>query len=93
MKEKSIMPPSHLYETERREGLERHEPWGASNRQKSIEMGLYVFLTPQMHRGKNGAHGNAKFNNELKRIAQQTAMEHYGLTKKQWIAMFGRNLL
>ena len=92
--EKSIMPPSHLYATERFEGSHRHEVFFGSNRQKSIKLGLYVFLTPEMHNMSNkGVHFNREFDLQLKRIAQQTAMEHYGWSVERFIKEFGRNFL
>lgn len=94
MNEKSIMPPSHLYATERFEGSHRHEVFFGSNRRKSIKLGLYVFLTPEMHNMSNkGVHFNRDFDLRLKRIAQRTAMEYYGWSVEQFIKEFGRNFL
>ena len=47
--------PGHCYCCGRREGrgflerLERHEPWGAANRQKSKALGLWVTLCRECH--------------------------------------------
>lgn len=93
-KEKCIMPPSLLWETERREGLHRHEIFYGKNRQKSIEDGLVVFLTPARHNGSsNGVHYNHDFDMELKCEGQRAAMKHYGWTTEEFIARYGRNYL
>lgn len=93
--EHSIMPLSNLYEIERFNGSERHEPFGARNRKKSIEYGMIVFLTYEQHRGTNGVHGKngIEYNLELKRIAQKAFMEHYGKTIDDFIKEFGKNYL
>lgn len=88
------MPPSHLYETERFEGSHKHHVFGASNRKKSEELGLYVFLTPQMHNMSNeGVHFNKAFDNELKQIGQKAAMETYDWTIEDFRKKFGKNYL
>lgn len=94
-KEFCIMPDSHLYETERRPGLHRHEVFfGTSNRQKSIKLGLVVFLTPEMHNmSDSGVHFNKDFDIALKQIAQKTAMETYEWSIDDFIREFGRNYI
>ena len=89
------MPESPLYETERREGLHRHEVFfGSANRQKSIKLGLYVFLTPEMHNMSDyGVHFNKAFDLELKQIGQKAAMQTYGWSIDEFIQQFGRNYL
>ena len=89
------MPVSHLYETERRPGLHRHEVFfGTDNRQKSIKLGLVVFLTPEMHNaGPDGVHYNRVLNFELKQIGQRAAMKYYNWTVEDFIREFGRNYL
>ena len=90
-----IMPPSPLYETERKQGLVRHEVFfGSARRQKSIRLGLVVFLTPEMHNMSNfGVHFNREFDLQLKRIGQQAAMDYYDWSKEKFIKEFGRNYL
>lgn len=89
-----IMPESELYSTERYPGLHRHEVFFASNRQKSIELGLVVFLTPEMHNMSNqGVHFNREFDLELKKIGQQAAMDYYGWDIDEFREQFGRNYL
>lgn len=94
-KEFCIMPKSNLYETERREGLHRHEVFfGTGNRKKSIEYGLVVFLTPEMHNMSNfGVHFNRDFDLQLKEIGQRAAMEYYDWTVQDFIREFGANYI
>ena len=68
------MPPSNLYRTKRFPGSERHEVFEGrtGNRNKSIEDGLVIFLTPERHRtGKNAIHKDYKFWNKVKIIAEK----------------------
>lgn len=93
-KEFCIMPPSDLYSNERYGDLHRHEIFFGGNRQKSIDYGLVVFLTPKMHNMSNaGVHFNREFDLELKRLGQQAAMDYYGWDIAQFRAIFGRNYL
>lgn len=97
-KEFSIMPPSEYYEIERRYGLERNEVFhGVRNRQKSIDDGLVIFLTPEMHRtGKYSFHKNPKFwkdTIEIQKIAQRAWMDYYGKNEDDFRERYGRNYL
>ena len=94
-KEFCIMPKSSLYETERKEGLHRHEVFfGSANRKKSIKYGLVVFLKPEMHNMSNsGVHFNRQFDLQLKQIGQTAAMEYYNWTIADFIREFGRNYI
>lgn len=88
------MPESELYSTERFYGSHKHHVFGASNRKKSEELGLYVFLTPEMHNMSNeGVHFNKAFDNELKQIGQKAAMEKYNMTIEDFRRKFGKNYL
>lgn len=94
MKEFSIMPPSPLYATERFSSAHRHEVFFGANRQKSIEYGLVVFLTPAMHNMSNkGVHFNREFDLQLKRIGQAAAMKKYGWTVDEFRKIFGKSFL
>ena len=55
-----IMPLDDRYSTTRFYGSECHEIFNAVNRDKSIEDGLVVFMTPEQHRGSKGIHGSPK---------------------------------
>jgi hypothetical protein len=88
------MPKSPLYATERFEGSHKHHVFGASNRKKAEELGLYVFLTPAMHNMSDyGVHFNKAFDLELKQIGQKAAMQTYGWSIDEFIQQFGRNYL
>lgn len=93
-----IMPDDELsYRTKRTiHYSERHEVFfGQAYRQKSINDGLVVFLTPESHRGTYGVHGKEgkEFNFNLKQIAQKAWQEYYNKTKEEFIQRYGKNYL
>lgn len=94
-KEFCIMPNSYLYEIERTEYNVRHEVfYGTSNRQKSIEDGLIIFLPPHLHNMSNkGIHFDNEFNKSVKRLGQKAYMHHYNKTIEEFIERYGRNYL
>lgn len=95
-KEICIMNNNPPYWNNKREiGLHRHEVfYGTRNRQKSIEDGLVVYLTPENHNmSDKGVHFNKEFDLELKRTAQQIWMDHYNKTTEDFIKRYGRNYL
>ena len=99
-KEFSIMPDKPpLWRNERFYRSERHEIFEGrtGNRDKSIEDGLVIFLTPEMHRtGKISFHKNPKFWKEIveiQKIAQQAWMDHYDKSIVDFIERYGRNYL
>lgn len=90
------MPKKPNYSTKRTSVYcHRHEVFfGVRNRQKSIEDGLIVFLSPEMHNMSNkGVHFNRVFDLYLKEIAEKTWCEYYGKTKKDFRKRYGRNYL
>lgn len=96
MREFSIMPTNPLYSTERYVGLERHEVFEGrtSNREKSIEDGLVIFIPPSLHRTSNDSiHLNPKNWEWLKVEAQKAWQEHYNKTKEDFIKRYGKNYL
>lgn len=96
MKEYSIMPQNSFYSTERFAGSERHEVFEGrtGNRNKSIQDGLVIFITPYMHRTSNDSiHLNPKKWEWLKAEAQKAWQEHYNKTKDDFIRRYGRNYL
>ena len=62
---------------------------------KSIDDGLIVFLTQEMHKGTNGVHGKNgdKFNRHLKQIAERAYREYYKKTKEEFIERYGKSNL
>lgn len=74
------------------EKLDRHEIFGAANRKKSKELGLWVMLCHQScHLG--GVHTYPNKYIYLKQKAQRIAMKHYGWTKEEFIEKFGRSFI
>lgn len=66
--------------------VERHHIFGAANREKSDEDGLWVPLTPENHRGKNGVHKNKVFSALMHIIGQLAYEKHLvanGQTEKE----------
>lgn len=93
---KSIMPPNPMYSTVRTPTYcHQHEVmFGRGRRKKSINDGLFVFLTPEMHNMSNrGVHFNREFDLQLKQIGQQAWMDYYGKTVEDFIFEYGRNYL
>ena len=89
-----IMPCDLRWSTTRFTGSHRHEVFGASNRQKSIEDGLVIFLKPEDHNmSEKGIHANREFDLYAKRKAQLRWMEFYGKTVEQFIKRYGKNYL
>lgn len=73
-------------------GLDVHHVWGASFKKKSEKYGLLVRLCHDTcHLG--GVHKDADLNRKLRAYAQKKAMEHYELTKEEFIKLFGKNYL
>ena len=98
-KEYCIMPisdkPGMEWDNERFVGSHRHEVFGGvANRHKSIEDGLVIFLTPEMHNmSDKGIHFNKEFSDYAKKVAQKRWMEFYNKDKDDFIRRYGRNYL
>ena len=89
-----ILKPDVRWSTKRFEGSHRHEVFGGSNRHKSIEDGLVIFLKPEDHNmGNNGIHKNREFDLYAKRKAQARWMEFYGKTVEQFRKRYGKSWL
>ena len=75
--------------------LHRHECFfGVRNRQKSIDDGLVVFLTPELHNMSNkGVHFNKEFDLMIKKEAEKRWLEYYNKTIDDFIKIYGRNYL
>lgn len=74
-------------------GLDEHHVFsGKPNRTLSEKYGLKVYLChDKCH--LNGVHKNAKLNNQLKAKVQSIAMQHYGWTVEDFIAIFGKSYI
>lgn len=89
--EVSIMPKSPLYSTTKIKGLEKHHIFGGtSNRPKSEQYGLFVWLSEEQHKYLTD---HPLENLKLKKIAQATFMNHYNKTTNEFIEIFGKNWL
>ena len=74
--------------------MDRHEPLGAANRQKSKELGLWVYLHHWgCHEGPGSVHSDGEKARQLRADAQTAAMLRYGWSREQWIAEFGKSEL
>ena len=77
-------------------GSERHEIFEGrtGNRQKSIEDGLVIFTTPEIHRtNKNSIHLAPKEWEWLKELAEKRWCEFYNKSIDQFINRYGRNYI
>lgn len=95
-----IMPDNPpLWKNTRFYCSERHEIFGGrtGNREKSIEDGLVIFITPNVHRnGKYSIHKNPKFWKEeikIQEIAEQVWCDYYKKSKEDFRKRYGRNYL
>ena len=76
------------------DGCHRHEVMFGANRQKSIEDGLVIFLTPKKHNMSNeGIHFNKEFDLYTKKIAQIRWQEYYNKTEEEFIERYRRSYL
>ena len=99
-KEFCIMPSNMPYwDNKRFNGSERHEIYEGrtGNRKKSIEDGLVIFTTPELHRtGKLSIHLSPKEWEEkthMKEIAEKRWLEYYHKDIEDFIKKYGRNYL
>ena len=77
-----------------REKMDRHEPWGAANRARSKELGLWVELHHfGCHEGPGSVHADGEKARELRKDAQRAAMLRYGWSREEWISRFGKSEL
>lgn len=73
---------------------EHHIFEGTGTRQLSEKYGLKVWLRADWHNMADyGVHFNKELDLELKRMAQQKAMEYYGWDTETFIKKFGRNYI
>ena len=72
--------------------LDRHEPWGGANRQKSKALGLWVPLCHLgCHEGPGSVHADATLARMFRERAQRAAMDAYGWSVGEFIAVFGKS--
>lgn len=97
MEEYSIMPSNEpKWSNKRFSGSERHEIFEGrtGNRNKSIEDGLVIFTTPELHRtSKNSIHMAPREWLYLKELGEKTWCEFYNKTPRDFLERYGRNYL
>ena len=73
----------------------RHECfYGLRNRQKSIDDGLVVFLTPELHNmSDKGVHFNKQFRSYMQKEAQKIWMQYYNKTEDDFRKRYGKSYL
>lgn len=95
-KEFCIMPDNPpLWRNFRFPGSHRHEVFfGTANRKESIEDGLVIFLSPELHNmSDKGIHFNRNFDIWAKRAAERAWIDYYGKTVSEFINRYGKNFL
>ena len=74
--------------------LDRHEVYGAANRQKSKSYGLWVMLCHEdCHQGPHGVHSDGAKATKLREESQAKAMSYYGWTTQDFRARFFKSYL
>lgn len=74
--------------------MDRHEPFGAANRQKSKGDGLWVNLCHLgCHEGPGSVHDDPAKARELRKDAQRAAMLRYGWSREEFIQRYGKSEL
>lgn len=95
--EKCIMNDNPLYwRNFRYNGAERHEIWEGrtGNRKKSIEDGLVIFTSPELHRtGKFSIHLSPKKwekETNMKKISVELWCKYYNKTEEDFRKRYGK---
>jgi hypothetical protein len=75
--------------------LDKHHIFGAANRNKSEEYGLYVYLCHnECHEnGKYAVHNNKDTMQKIHEYGQKKVMEKQGWDTERFIKEFGKNYL
>ena len=85
---KSIMPISFHYSTQREPHLEKHHILGGANRSKSEQYGLFIFINNEQHQRY---HTDKEAILHLKREGQRAFEENY--PELSFLQIFGRSYL
>ena len=64
---------------------------GTANRKKAEELGLWLWLCPEHHRGKDSPHFDANIDRWFKGLAQQRFEKTH--SREEWMKAAGRNYL
>ena len=76
--------------------LNLHKPhvfYGIANRKLSDADGCVIWLCHSHHTGVRGIHQNIAVDNVIKRRMQRAWQEHYGKTKEDFIARYGKSYI
>lgn len=93
-KEFCIMPKDEFWKTKRFAGSHRHEIFGGANRKLSIEDGLVIYLSPEMHNmSDKGIHFNKEFRDYSHKVGQKAWMKYYNKTKEDFIKRYGKSYI
>ena len=94
MSKSIISDERRCYLCGRRQHLERHHVFGAAKRKRADHDGLTVYLCHDCHNEPpHGVHHNAETDRQLKQVGQAKWMRHYGRSKADFIAAYGKNYL
>lgn len=74
-------------------GMDRHEIFHGSNRDKSKRYGLWVHLCHKSCHLDRVHNGDGSLDKMMKQDAQQIAMRHYGWSEDDFRAIFGKSYL
>lgn len=78
----------------RTDRLEKHHAiHGTANRKKAEELGLWVWLCPECHRGTDGVHGKNGHSKDMavKMAAEYAFLKHHSMD--EWMKEIGKNYL
>lgn len=90
----SLYPDGKCFMCKRTEWLEHHHIFNASNKKNSEKYGAVVTLCHKCHNEPpDGVHFNKERRQWLQADAQKRIMEHHGITKEEFIQIFGKNYL
>jgi len=99
----SIIQPfkKKCYFTGEKYDLDPHEPIGGTNRQQSMEHGLWIWVTREKHRWLHDTEDGQYANSNCKMIVQLEWFEKYIEANNsdfehamvEWMKIFGRNYL
>jgi len=68
--------------------LEPHEPWGASNRQTSIKLGMFMWLHRTYHHWIHNTGDGEQENERLRKDMKQKCLEHHNMSEEDFNEIF-----
>ncbi len=70
------------------ETCEPHEPYGGSNRQTSIKLGMFMYITREYHARLHNTHKGKLENLELQEEMKQLCLEHHNMSEEDFHEIF-----